>query len=85
MTAAYQYADGGHVSPEINLAHQVDRLGVMAVFGRPVLYASEYYAMKAAEMIVAAYRSRARADNVAAWHNEHPELAQMLFEAEKNG
>ena len=83
MSAAYTHAEGGRTSPEIRLAGQIERFGVLAVMGRTILFAREYYAIRAAEVIVSAYRSRAKSDNWAAWANEHPELSQILFDAQQ--
>jgi len=82
-SSAYAYAEGGALSPEIRLSEAIDRYGVMATLGRPVLYAHEYYAMRAAEAIVNGYRSRERAENWVAWQNEYPDMAKLLFEAER--
>lgn len=83
MSSAYAYAEGGSLSPEIRLAQAIDRYGIMAVLGRPVLYLHEYYAMKTAEGLVSGYLSRQRSQNWAAWQLEYPDMAKLLFDAER--
>ena len=83
-SAAYLHAAGGPLSPEIRLSQAIDRYGVAAVLGRPVLYMKEHYALKIAESIVNGYRSRERAENIAAWQNEHPDMGNLLAELDRD-
>lgn len=62
---------------------RIDRFGVHAVMGRPVLYEREMRAMITANNIVEAYRDRARAANWEAWQKENRELGNLLFRAMK--
>ena len=61
----------------------IDRYGVTAIMGRPVLYAREVYAMRIAETIYRGYQQQQKTENIAAWHADNPELAQLLFEAQQ--
>lgn len=82
-SAAWRHAAGGATSPEIRLSRAIERFGVVAVMGRPVLWAREANAIKTAEAIVNAYHARERSDNWAAWANQHPEMQALLVEAQK--
>lgn len=82
-SAAWLHAAGGGNSPEIRLSRAIDRYGVHAVMGRPVLWAREVNAIKMAEAIVNAYHARERSENWAAWANKHPEMQALLVEAQK--
>lgn len=82
MAAAYAYADGGPVSPEIRLIRSVDRFGAQAVFGR-TLSAKEIKQMLIADAIVEAYHARARSKDWAAWETDNPERATLLNAAMK--
>lgn len=82
-SAAYREADGGHPSPELRLARQIEKYGVQAVLARPFLYIHEAYRMQCALNIERGYRLRARSDNWAAFHNEYPDIAELLVEAQK--
>ena len=66
----------------MDVLQKIDRFGVMAVMGRPVLFFGELNRMIYAENVVAAYRSRPR-DNWAEWTDKNPVLARLLAEAEK--
>ena len=81
--AAYRYADSGQYSPEMQLAGLIDRFGVAAVMGRPVLYAREIQRISIAEQVVRAYRSRQQSNDWAAWRRDNGELAKALDIAEK--
>lgn len=54
---------------------------MQAVFGDRQLYADEMYAMIAAANVVNAARARARAENVAQWGIDNPEMQRILDEA----
>lgn len=73
----------GHYSPEIDLLRKIDRFGVMAVMGRPVLYFGEINRMSYAENTVNAYHSRAKSTNWAEWVDDNPVRAAMLAEVEQ--
>ena len=83
IAAAYGYASDGNSSPEMEMLHRIDRFGVHAVMGRPVLYEREIRAMTAANNVVAAYRDRAKATSWEAWLKENPELGDLLFRAQR--
>lgn len=83
MAAAYRHAESGHYSPEIDLANRIDRYGVMATMGRPVLYAKEQRSLALAENVVRAYRERRAAASWATWAEENPGLNRLLTEAMK--
>ena len=57
MAAAYEYADGGQISPELALSRYIERFGVQGVFGRPI-GAGEIRSILLAENIVHYYRLR---------------------------
>lgn len=71
-------------SLEMILLAKIDRFGVMAVMGRPVLSFGELRRLGMAENIVAAYRSRHKSDNWTAWTEQHPIMAKILFDIEKD-
>lgn len=77
MAAAYAYADGGQMPPEIRLLHAVDRFGAQAVFGR-TLGAGEIRRMMVAENIVNCFRARTASSNWAAWETENKAEAKLL-------
>lgn len=89
---AYAYAEAA-ADPETNLLpsppdellllQYIDRFGVMAVLGRPVLSAGEIRRMITAENIVSAYRDRKTSKNWGAWAQEHPGASRLLGEIEK--
>jgi len=81
IAAAYEFAQSGGVIPqEIRLARYIDRFGAQAVIGR-TLSANEVNRIMAAEEVMAAYQSRAKSDNWAAWAGEHPHYAELLSRA----
>lgn len=75
-------ADGGpsRLSPELQLASNINRYGVHAVMGRP-LYHHEILSMNIAEKIYNAYHERAKSDNMAGWADSNPDKTSMLNEA----
>lgn len=81
MAAAYKHADNRHYSYEIDLANRIDRYGVHATMGRPVLYDKEQKLLALAENIVYAYRDRQASQNWGAWAIENPNLSRLLNEA----
>jgi len=80
--AAYIYADGGEMSPEIRLLGYIDRFGVEAVMGRPFLTAKEIRCLVHAENLVQGYRERERAKNAAEWVKNNPTMHKLLRQAE---
>lgn len=65
------------------MLQKIDRFGVMAIMGRPVLHFGELNRMACAENILVAYRSRAKSANWAEWASNNTALANLLAEAEK--
>jgi hypothetical protein len=88
--AAYEYAAGEHLDTpppqpfELQLLGYIDRFGVEAVVGRPILSAGEIRRMIAAHNVYTAYRSRAASDDWAKWAHEHPTYAAILAEIERD-
>jgi hypothetical protein len=77
--AAYVYIhDGGRRPRELTLLTQIDRFGVMAVLGRPVLGAKEIRLMSIAENITHWYAERQQSQNWATWATENPEKSAGL-------
>lgn len=83
MAAAYAYAEGGQISPELLLLNRIEKFGVYAVMARPFLYYRELRRMEIARIIENAYRQRAAAANWDAFQREHPELGNLLFRAQQ--
>jgi len=83
MAAAYQSAEGGQLSPELLLLNRIEKFGVHAIMGRPILYYRELRRMEVANMIVTAYNARAKSANWQAFQKEHPELGNLLFRAQQ--
>ena len=82
---AFRYAETGKNPPrEIADVSYIDRFGVMAVYGRPVLSCNEIQRMILAENIVSAYRGRKNSDNWAKWASDNPADARLLSEVEKD-
>lgn len=65
------------------MLNRIDRFGVYAVMGRPVLYERETRAMIAAQNVVSAYRDRAKSPSWDAWLKQNPELGDLLFRAQR--
>lgn len=65
------------------MALRIERYGVHAVMGRPVLYEGEMRRMITAQNIVNAYKDRARSQSWEAWQRENPELGNLLFKAQR--
>jgi len=80
---AYLYASEGHRSREIEKLQMIDRFGLEAVTGHRVLLFRDYQRMMTAQNIVAAYGSRAKSQNWAAWVVDNPKAAELLAEAMK--
>lgn len=80
IAAAYVHAETGGSTPstEMRLLGMIDRFGVLAVMGRPVLGAGEMLRMIAAENVVTAYMQRERAENAAVWVAENKEMNELL-------
>lgn len=76
--------DNGHspISHEIALLGYIDRFGVMAVLGRPVLSYGEIRRMIAAENIFTAYKSRQASDNWGKWALENQKSDALLKSVE---
>ena len=83
MAAAYAYAEGGPISPELLLLNRVEKFGVYAVMARPYLYFHEIRRMEVAQTIKQAYDMRAAAANWQAFQTEHPQLGNLLFRAQQ--
>mgnify|MGYP001009324862 CR=1 FL=1 len=83
IAAAFRYADSGGDSPEMEMLKRIDRYGVYAVMGRPVLYEHEIRRMTIAQNIVSAYRERARSQSWDAWLRENKEMGELLFIAQR--
>lgn len=83
MARAYAYAAGdGPSSREIETGQVLDRYGAQSVFGGPVPY-NTMLRIATAENIVAAFKSRAAAENWAQWGNDNPEQHRLLARAKK--
>lgn len=84
MAAAYRYCEGDNDIPrELLQLQYIDRFGVHAVMGRAVLGAGEMACMVLVENVVRAYRSRAQAENWAAWAQSNPGSARLLAQAQE--
>ena len=81
MAAAYKHAESRHYSPEIDLSNRIERYGVFATMGRPVLYAKEQKILALAENINLAYKERRASNTWGVWAEENPGLAKLLIEA----
>lgn len=87
---AYRFAagekdDDGNLPPiphELALLSYIDRFGVQAVLGRPVLSAGEIRRMTFAENVKSAYLSRKGSTNWGAWAQDHPRQDRLLTEIE---
>lgn len=79
---AYRYASEGIYSREIDIIQKIDRFGIEAILGRRQFYFGELRCLILAENINLAYRSRSRSENWAEWAQKHPDLEQILIEAE---
>lgn len=81
MAAAYAYADGGRLSPEIEALKMIDRFGAQAVYGRP-LGIGEMRRLLTAERIVKIYVDRAEFETgYANWGIANPDAARILERA----
>lgn len=60
---------------------RIEKYGVHAVMGRPVLYESEMRRMNVAQTIVSAYKDRAKSASWDAWYTANKELGDLLFKA----
>lgn len=63
------------------LGKLIDRFGVEAIMGRPVLGAGEARRILLAEQIEQAYQSRLQAENWSAWASDNAELSKLLNQA----
>jgi hypothetical protein len=85
---AYLYAESiGTDKPlpipnDLMLLGYIDRFGVEAVMGRPILSAGEMRRMAAQENIVTAYQSRKTSENWAEWATKNPSLVSILADVE---
>lgn len=83
MARAYAYASGDGPEPvELGALRFVGRLGGPTAWGRP-MSVGEMQKLLAAEEIVAAFRSREKANTWATWAQEHPQSNAMLSRALK--
>lgn len=80
---AYGYAESGgsHYSQEIDTLNKIDRFGVHAVMGRPVLYEREIRRMTVASNLVSAYRERAKSTNWVEWASSNKAISDLLIKA----
>lgn len=86
MASAYRYADGGGLAPlssELLILRRIERYGVMAVMGRPVLGANEMRRLELAENVLRAYQSREASTDWAAWARDNEGAATLLDRAIK--
>ena len=81
MASAYAYAEGGQQSHEIMLGQLINRFGVEAITGKPVLDVGLARCIMRAERIEQAYRSRQEMENWAAWASDNPEENKILNQA----
>jgi len=81
MAAAYKHAESRHYSPEIDLSNRIERYGVFATMGRPVLYAKEQKILALAENITRAYNERQSSKSWGEWATDNPNLSKLLNEA----
>ena len=82
MAEALAFAQGDGQQPdELRLANAITRFGLEAVTGKRVLRPGLLRRITMAENVVAAFEIRAKAENWAAFRNEYPDLAELLFKA----
>lgn len=84
MAASYRYAEGGKSSSpprEIQLIRAIDRFGVMAVYGRPVLSVGEIRRLALCENIIAWHAERAGQKDWSKWGRENKHKARTLTQA----
>ena len=79
MAAAYVYAkDGGAMPRELYILNCIDRFGVMATLGRPVLGIKEMRCMGIAENVTTWYSDRQKAASWTIWATENPDKSTAL-------
>lgn len=80
---AYGYAesDGRHKSHEIQTYLRIQKYGVYAVLGRPVLYEREMRRMSIAVNLVEGFKERAKSINWAAYLSQNPSMGNLLNRA----
>lgn len=83
MTDAYQFAEVGHYSKEMEKLSRIDRFGIEAVTGRKVFLFGEFIRLRMAENVVNAYNSRKNAGNWAEWVTSNPRAAELLADIEQ--
>jgi hypothetical protein len=84
MAEALAYAQGDGPQPdELRLANAITRFGVEAVTGKRILRPGLLRRITMAENVVAAFEIRAKAENWAAFGNQYPDLAELLFRAQE--
>jgi len=84
MAASYRYAEGGKSSSpprEYQIIKAIDRFGVMAVYGRPVLSVGEIRRLALAENIIAWHGERAASKDWPKWGRENKQKARTLHQA----
>ena len=74
-------ADGGPIAPDMKLKGIIDAYGVLAVMGRPTLYAREIYRMNYTANVQTAFESRSKSVNWATWAKDNDTLAAILADA----
>ena len=77
---AYGYAESGgkHHSHEMQMYLRIQKYGVHAVIGRPVLYEREMRRISAAQNVINAYQDRAKAINWTAYLSQNPDEGNLL-------
>lgn len=77
---AYGYAESGgkHHSHEMQSWLRIQKYGVYAVMGRPVLYEREMRRIAAAQNVINAYQNRAKSINWASYLSQNPEEGSLL-------
>lgn len=84
MATSYRYAEGGKSSSpprEYQLIKAIDRFGVLAVFGRPVLSAGEIRRLALVENIIAWHGEREASKDWPKWGRENKYKARTLHQA----
>jgi len=84
VAAARRYAEDGQRCTELNLLHAIERFGVQAIMGRPMLYAKEIRSMLLAERVVNVIQAVNNSDDWPAFAREHPKDAALYTEIMKD-
>lgn len=85
MAHALNYAEGLSVEIPASLeaGRLIERFGVQAVYGRPILFLNEIRKIQAATDVSNAVHSKARSESVAKWAEANPGPASILADATK--